>query len=125
MTDPNEAWRPLLILTPTKKPRPLLANAIIALREAPAWHGVLAYNEFRRESDSIDPDQKIHARAVARRYSISVRTLDRWLRKPHLSFPQPDMVTRDVTGRVANRYWRLGDLIAWERTQAVNHAEAA
>jgi predicted P-loop ATPase len=50
MTDLNEAWRQLLILTPTGKPRPLLANAIIALREAPAWHGVLAYNEFRRET---------------------------------------------------------------------------
>jgi predicted P-loop ATPase len=50
MTDCNEAWRPLLILTPTGKPRPLLANAIIAFREAPAWQGVLAYNEFRRET---------------------------------------------------------------------------
>ena len=50
MNDSNEAWRQLLILTPTGKPRPLLANAIIALREAPAWHGVLAYNEFRRET---------------------------------------------------------------------------
>jgi predicted P-loop ATPase len=46
----KKAWLPLLILTPTGKPRPLLANAIIALREAPEWHGVLAYNEFRRET---------------------------------------------------------------------------
>jgi hypothetical protein len=78
-----------------------------------------------RNFESIDPDHMIQARAVARRYSISVRTLDRWLHKPHLKFPQPTMVTRDATGRVANRYWRLGDLIAWERTQAVNHVEAA
>ncbi|HEY7844401.1 MAG TPA: virulence-associated E family protein, partial [Bradyrhizobium sp.] len=50
MTDSNEAWRLLLILTPTKNPRSILANAIIALREAPAWQCVLAYNEFRRET---------------------------------------------------------------------------
>ena len=50
MSDSNEAWRLLLILTPTKSPRSILANAIIALREAPVWHGVLAYNEFRRET---------------------------------------------------------------------------
>jgi predicted P-loop ATPase len=48
MTD--EPWRLLLILTPTKSPRSILANAIIALREAAAWKGVLAYNEFRRET---------------------------------------------------------------------------
>jgi predicted P-loop ATPase len=48
MTD--ETRRQFLILTATGKPRPLLANAIIALREAPAWQGVLAYNEFRRET---------------------------------------------------------------------------
>ena len=50
MSDSNEAWRLLLILTPTKSPRSILANAIIALREAPVWHGVLAYNEFRQET---------------------------------------------------------------------------
>ena len=26
---------------------------------------------------------------VARRYGVSVRTLDRWLQKPHLTFPAP------------------------------------
>ena len=29
---------------------PLLANAITALREAPAWHGVLAYDQFAMET---------------------------------------------------------------------------
>ena len=39
-------WRVNLILTPTKTPRPILANALIALREAPEWQGALAYDEF-------------------------------------------------------------------------------
>ena len=50
MTDASELWREHLLLTPTKTPKSILANAITALREAPAWRGVLAYNEFRRET---------------------------------------------------------------------------
>jgi hypothetical protein len=39
-------WRNNLILTPTKSPRAQLANALIALRQAPEWQGVLGYDEF-------------------------------------------------------------------------------
>jgi hypothetical protein len=42
-----DGWRLDLELTPTKQPRPLLRNAIIALRRAPEWEGVLAYDESR------------------------------------------------------------------------------
>jgi predicted DNA-binding transcriptional regulator AlpA len=65
-------------------------------------------------------DRKITARSVANRFDISVRTLDRWILKPHLAFPKPVMFTHDIAGRVSARFWRLGDLIAWERAQAVN-----
>ena len=43
-------WKIRLLVTSTGAPRPLLANAITALREAPAWFGVLAYDEFSRET---------------------------------------------------------------------------
>jgi predicted P-loop ATPase len=33
-----------------RHPKPLLANAITALREAPAWQGVLAYDQFALEA---------------------------------------------------------------------------
>ena len=49
-----EPWRANLILTVTGAPKPLLANAITALREAPAWQGVLAYNEFALETVVTD-----------------------------------------------------------------------
>jgi predicted P-loop ATPase len=39
-------WHGDLIVTATKQPKPLLANALIALRQAPEWDGVLAYDEF-------------------------------------------------------------------------------
>jgi hypothetical protein len=71
----------------------------------------------------IDIDQRLTARSVAKRYDISVRTLDRWLTKPHMNFPKPVMFTHDISGRVANRYWRLGDLAAWEWQQAISSAE--
>jgi predicted DNA-binding transcriptional regulator AlpA len=67
-----------------------------------------------RSSDfPTDPDQMLPTRAVARRFGISVRTLDRWLSN-HIAFPKPDMLTHDVKGRVANRFWRLRTLTAWE-----------
>ena len=44
---------------------------------------------------------------VARRYSVSKRTIARWSVAPDLEFPK--RVT--ITGRP---YWRLSDLIRWE-----------
>src|SRR5262245_18336814 len=43
-------WKDRLLVTSTGSPRPLLANAITALREHPAWLGALAYDEFARET---------------------------------------------------------------------------
>jgi predicted P-loop ATPase len=39
-------WRADLLVSASKQPRPLLANALTALRRAPEWDGVLAYDEF-------------------------------------------------------------------------------
>ena len=50
MTDASELWREHLLLTATGTPKPLLANAITALREAPAWQFVLSYDQFAMET---------------------------------------------------------------------------
>jgi len=42
----NGAWQARLQLTPTHQPKASLANALLALREAPAWQGVLAHDAF-------------------------------------------------------------------------------
>jgi hypothetical protein len=39
-------WRDNLILTDKRRPKTLLANAIIAFREALEWAGILAYDTF-------------------------------------------------------------------------------
>jgi len=50
-----DGWRSKLLLTPTKQPRPLLANALTALRNAPEWQGVLAYDEFALAIKTLKP----------------------------------------------------------------------
>jgi predicted DNA-binding transcriptional regulator AlpA len=75
-----------------------------------------------RNPETIDPDRMIQASSVAARYDISVRTLDRWIKKPHLNFPKPVLLMHDIAGRVSSRLWRLGDLIGWERAQAARNA---
>jgi predicted P-loop ATPase len=56
-----DGWRLDLELTPTKQPRPLLRNAIIALRRAPEWEGVLAYDEFALATMAMKPPQWLKA----------------------------------------------------------------
>jgi predicted P-loop ATPase len=42
----SASWRDALLLNLNGTVKPVLANAIIALRSAPEWAGVLGYNEF-------------------------------------------------------------------------------
>lgn len=48
-------WRTKLITNHHGIARPLLANAITAIREAPEWAGVLAYNEFAARIEMKKP----------------------------------------------------------------------
>jgi predicted P-loop ATPase len=42
-------------LSENRRPKPLLANALFALREAPEWEGVLAYDEFALSTMAMQP----------------------------------------------------------------------
>src|SRR6516164_5978146 len=46
LQDELSGWRTALLFSRKNTPKPLLANALIALRHAPEWQGVLAYDEF-------------------------------------------------------------------------------
>ena len=48
--DLQPAWKQRLLLTDKHKPKALLANAIIALREAPEWTGLLWFDAFHQRT---------------------------------------------------------------------------
>jgi hypothetical protein len=62
-----------------------------------------------------DDGSLVPSRKVQRRYDIVDRTLDRWVLNPTLGFPQPVIINR-------RRYWRVGELAAWERSRAKGDA---
>ena len=47
---------------------------------------------------------------VVARYSVSDMTIYRWIRDERMQFPQPHYFGRF-------RYWRLSQLVSWERQQ--------
>jgi predicted P-loop ATPase len=49
------AWTSRLIVDKRGAPKPLLVNAALALREAPDWFGVLAYNDFTKRTELMSP----------------------------------------------------------------------
>jgi len=55
LQDELSDWRAGLLLSPKNTPKPLLANALIALRHAPEWQGVLGYDEFALVTMQLKP----------------------------------------------------------------------
>jgi hypothetical protein len=55
LQDELTGWRAALLLSSKNTPKPLLANALIALRHAPEWEGVLAYDEFALVTMQLKP----------------------------------------------------------------------
>ena len=61
--------------------------------------------------DDQSTQNLLPASHVWRRYNVCDRTIDRWLANEKLSFPKPIVIQR-------RRYWKIGDLVAWERARA-------
>lgn len=51
-------WQQQLLMTDRGTPRAVLANAIIALRLAPEWDGVLGFNEFSMATVALKPPRE-------------------------------------------------------------------
>ena len=60
---------------------------------------------------TYSPEVRLPTVQVAKRFSVVVRTIERWLRDPNLNFPKPIVVNK-------RRYWRLEELERWERSRA-------
>ena len=55
LQDELNGWRTALLFSRKNTPKPLLANALIGLRHAPEWEGVLAYDEFALVAMQMKP----------------------------------------------------------------------
>jgi predicted DNA-binding transcriptional regulator AlpA len=55
------------------------------------------------------------AGTVRARYGVSDMSLWRWLRDEEMNFPKPIYINR-------YRYWRVADLLEWERTRPTSKA---
>jgi predicted P-loop ATPase len=55
LQDELNGWRAALLVSAKSAPRSILANALIALRHAPEWQGVLAYDEFALVTMQVKP----------------------------------------------------------------------
>jgi hypothetical protein len=58
-----------------------------------------------------DENRRVPAKSVAAFHGICLRSLNRWLADPRLAYPKPAI----VNGR---RYWRVGDILAWDQARA-------
>jgi hypothetical protein len=65
--------------------------------------------------EGVGQDGYLPARKVWERYGVTSMTLSRWLRNERIGFPEPTYFGRF-------RYWRLCDLLAWERACAKRSA---
>jgi hypothetical protein len=79
-------------------------------------------SERDREAEQLRRDRGLHDEArlspkmaarlptgaVAARYGVTTRSVDRWWKDPDLNFPQPIIVNE-------RKYWALTDLEIWER----------
>jgi predicted DNA-binding transcriptional regulator AlpA len=55
------------------------------------------------------------ASQLTRRFGISQMSLWRWLQDPRLNFPAPVQIRE-------RNYWRLDEIVAWEREAAAKSA---
>ena len=100
----NGEWRTKLKVTPTQQPRPILFNALCALREAPEWQGVLVYDEFALTT------MVASAAAMANEANIIIGSMRRWTDRDdvlttewlqHAGIAVPVVVTRDAVETIA------------------------
>ena len=86
-------------------------------------------SERDQEAEQLRRDQGLHDEArlspkmaarlptgaVAARYGVTTRSVDRWWKDPDLNFPQPIIINQ-------RKYWAVTDLEIWERQRVAENA---
>jgi len=71
-----------------------------------------------RDPDADVHDVRLSTKRVSERYGVSTKSIERWERDPRLDFPEPIRIYE-------RKYWRLADLVRWERQRASRRAPKA
>jgi hypothetical protein len=66
----------------------------------------------RGSTDDAASEVHLTTRLIARRYSVTWRTIERWRRDPDLNFPKPDLAIGD------RKFWKLATIEKWEPERA-------
>ena len=77
-----------------------------------------AQDQSDRANAVLTDDVYLPARAVWERYGVTSMSIYRWLRAPEMEFPSPIYFGRF-------RYWRLAELMRWERKRAASRGRSA
>jgi predicted P-loop ATPase len=121
----NPTWRFNLICTKWGNPRPLLANAIMVLRNADSWKGVLAFDEFAYRTMLVAaPPWEQHGEAAEFRRRAWTEQDDiaatEWLQNvervtvtPNVTAPAVELVARDRAYHPVRDYVRS---CKWDET---------
>jgi predicted P-loop ATPase len=114
----NSSWRVDMICTKWGNPRPLLANAIMVLRNANCWQGVLAFDEFAYRImlvaappwEKLRENVEFHSRAWIEQDDIAATE---WLQlvehvtvTPNVTAQAVELVARDRTYHPVRDYVR-------------------
>jgi hypothetical protein len=81
----------------------------------------MARPEVTGKADSSTEEEAgfLPAVKVQQRYSVCAMTINRWLRDKKMDFPKAMYIKR-------LRFWKLADLVVWERKRAAaSRSEAA
>jgi hypothetical protein len=92
----------------------ILENVVARIRHS---GGLPLDEDEHSRAGSHLADRRLPTTAVAARYGVVPRTIDRWLDRTDLNFPRPET----VNGR---RYWWLGKLYDWDSGLARKAATA-
>lgn len=69
-------------------------------------------------SDDLQSAKLLPIREILARYSVSDRTIDRWLATPALGFPKPLVIRR-------RRFWRQAEIDRFDQQRAAERPTVA
>jgi hypothetical protein len=120
---PGVDWHKQLLVTDTGVIKPLLANALLVLRNAPEWAGVLAYNEFSLRAVTARPAPWPQSTAGANWTDFDDSQLAAWLQRYGVAVNSRVSAEAAQTVAQENRFHPVRqylEALAWDQTTRID-----